>query len=113
MTLGTVLALVLAAAVAAFVLAPLFRSDASQKERHATRQSDEQDLVSEREMALGALRDLEDDRATGKLDEPDYQAAKSELTARAVGLLKRLDEVEAKRSAPRPEPVPPPSDRAV
>jgi hypothetical protein len=59
-------------------------------------------------MAMGALRDLEDDRATGKVGEEDYQSVKAELTAQAVDLLRRLDDIEARKAAPRPEAVPPP-----
>jgi hypothetical protein len=66
------------------------------------------DLLSQREMAMGALRDLEDDRATGKIGEDDYRTVKAELTVRAVDLLKRLDEIEAKKAAPGPEAVAPP-----
>ena len=108
MTVGTILALALAALVAVFVLAPLFRADAAQEERRAARQSEEEDLLSQREMTMGAIRDLEDDRATGKIGEEDYRSGKAELTARAVDLLKRLDEIEGKKAAPRPEAITPP-----
>jgi cytochrome c-type biogenesis protein CcmH/NrfG len=81
----------LAAGVAAFVLAPLFRPGAAEAERTARVLSEEQDLESQREMALSALRDLEDDRSTGKIGDHDYEDLKTRLSARAVDILKRLD----------------------
>ena len=91
MTAGTVLALLLGAAAAAFVLAPLFRKDAGAEERRASAAGEEEDLLSQREMALAALRDLEDDRATGKIGPQDYDESRATLLARAVEILKRLD----------------------
>jgi hypothetical protein len=95
----------LACAAAAFVLAPLFRADAAQSERVASKLSEEQDLNSQREMALAALRDLEEDRATGKIGDADYDDLKARLSNRAVAVLKRLDEIS--RLGPRPVPPPP------
>ena len=82
-----------AAALAAtgFVLAPLFRPDAAEAERVARRLSAEEDLHSQHAMAVASLRDLEDDRATGKLDDADYAAMKGALEAKAIDLMKRID----------------------
>lgn len=95
----------LAAASAAFVLAPLFRADAAQSERVARSLSEEQDLSSQREMALAALRDLEDDRATGKIGDADYADLKARLSASAVAVMKRLDAIAA--AGPKAVPAPP------
>jgi cytochrome c-type biogenesis protein CcmH/NrfG len=81
----------LALGAAAYVLAPLFRPGAAEAERTARVLSEEQDLESQREMALSALRDLEDDRATGKIGDHDYDDLKARLSSRAVDVLKRLD----------------------
>ncbi len=105
MTLGTFLALLLVTAAAAFVLAPLFRADAAQEERRSAKVSDEQDLFSQREMAMAALKDLEDDRATGKIDMADYEDGKARLTSRAAAVLKRLDEIAERNSDPKPQLV--------
>lgn len=91
MTAGALLALLLAAATLAFVLAPLFRKDAGAQERRASALSEEEELLSQREMALAALKDLEEDRATGKIGDLDYEDFKSRLTAQALDVLKRLD----------------------
>ena len=87
----------LALTVAVVVLAPLFRPDAQQAERKSQALSVEQDLSTRREMALAALRDLEDDRQTGKIGDADYAALKSRLEARAVELMKSLDALAAAR----------------
>lgn len=102
--IGAACALVLGLAAAAWIVAPLFRADAAQAERASHLLSRLADLQSEREMALSALRDLEDDRATGKISEIDYEALKARFTERAVAVLKELDEAEAASRGPRPVP---------
>lgn len=91
----------LAAVAAAWVIAPLFRADAAEAERIASSLSEAQDLESRREMALAALRDLEDDRATGKIGDADYDALKARLSARAVEVLQRIEALESATPGPR------------
>ena len=102
--IGVLCAALLAAAATVWILAPLFRADAAQAERASQLLSRLSDLQSEREMALSALRDLEDDRATGKVSDADYEALKARFTERAVEVLKKLDEAEAVSRGPRPVP---------
>lgn len=85
------LIVVAALAIAAFVLAPLFRPGAAEAERVARRVSEEEDLHAQHAMALTALRDLEEDRATGKIGDDDYARMKASLEARAIDLMKRID----------------------
>jgi hypothetical protein len=87
----------LALAVAGFVLAPLFRPDALETERVARAMSAEQDLGARHAMALSALRDLEEDRATGKIGDADYAEMKARLSAVAVEMMKGLDAIAAER----------------
>jgi hypothetical protein len=87
----------LALVVAIVVLAPLFRPGALEAERVSGLLSKEQDLDTRRAMALAALRDLEDDRQTGKIGDADYAALKAKLEARAVELMKSLDALAAER----------------
>ena len=96
MIVAVVVAL-LALTVAVIVLAPLFRPDALQAERTANALSAEQDLSTRHAMALAALRDLEDDRQTGKIGDADYAQMKARLEARAVDLMKSLDGLAAAR----------------
>jgi hypothetical protein len=87
----------LALAVAAFVLAPLFRPDAREAERVANALSAEQDLNTRHAMAIAALRDLEEDRQTGKIGDADYESMKAKLEARAIALMKSLDTLAESR----------------
>lgn len=93
-----------ALAMAAFVLAPLFRPGAADAERVARRISEEEDLHAQHAMALTALRDLEEDRATGKIGDDDYAKMKASLEARAIDLMKRIDAVGA--AAPKAPAAP-------
>ena len=88
----------LALTVAAIVLAPLFRPDALEAERASSALSSEQDLSARHAMTLAALRDLEEDRQTGKIGDADYDELKTKLESRAVELMKNLDALEASRS---------------
>lgn len=87
----------LALTVAVIVLAPLFRPDALQAERTSNALSAEQDLSTRHAMALSALRDLEDDRQTGKIGDADYATLRTRLEARAIELMKSLDGLAAAR----------------
>ena len=102
--MGATVAVLLAAAAAVWIVAPLFRADAAQEERASNLLSQLADLQSERERALSALRDLEDDRATGKISREDYAQLQARFTERAVAVLKELDEAEAASRGPRPVP---------
>ena len=87
----------LALVVAVVVLAPLFRPDALEAERVSSALSVEQDLSARHAMALAALRDLEDDRQTGKIGDADYAQMRGRLESRAVELMKSLDALAAQR----------------
>ncbi len=102
MSAGFVAGFAVAAGAAAFVLWPLFRRDAAEAERVASALSERQELDSQREMALSALKDLEDDRSTGKIGDADYRDLRQRLDARAVEILKRLDELDAPPAPARP-----------
>ena len=105
MSAGGLFSLLLAAGAAAFIVAPLLRRDAAMAELVASGTGEERDLQSKHEMLLSSLKDLEDDRATEKIDEADYSELKGRLSARAVEIMKRLDELKAEREAVGPRPV--------
>jgi hypothetical protein len=91
-------AVVLLALIVAFlVLAPLFRPDAKDAERVSNALSAEQDIHTRHAMALAALRDLEDDRLTGKIGDADYADLRARLESRAIELMKSLDGLAAAR----------------
>jgi hypothetical protein len=89
--IAVVAVVVLAAVTATVVLAPLFRPGALEAERVAARISAEEDVRSRHAMAVAALRDLEEDRQTGKIGDADYASLKASLEARAIALMKTLD----------------------
>ena len=91
MSAGIVVGLLLAAGAAAFVLAPLFRKQNEVDHKRTASNYELQDLQSRQDMALGALKDLEDDRSTGKIGDIDYAELKAKLTAEAVEIMKQLD----------------------
>ena len=80
---------VLAAACALFVLAPL-RRPASPPEEGGDRER----LLQAREVANQALRDTEFDHATGKISDADYADFRSRYEAQAQRVLGRLDPPE-------------------
>jgi flagellar biosynthesis/type III secretory pathway M-ring protein FliF/YscJ len=84
------LALLIAAAVAWLVTAPLRRpaspaSPAGDDPRVA-------DLEARKEAKYREIRDAELDRAQGKLSEEDWRAADAELRREAIEILRQLDE---------------------
>jgi hypothetical protein len=110
MSAGVLIALLIGIAALTFVFAPLFRKDAAEAEMLAAASSELRDLRSRKEMLMASLRDLDDDRQTGKIDEQDYEQLKGRLTAQAVEVMKRLDELQpapAAPSGPVPLSVPP------
>jgi hypothetical protein len=98
-TAGVFLFVLLAAAAAAFVLAPLARRGIAEAEASDDSASAERELLSRRQMLLAALKDLEDDRATDKIDEADHAELKARLSAQAIEVMRRLDVVDSERLA--------------
>jgi ribosomal protein L40E len=81
LVVGTLLAVI----AVAYVLYPLLFSSASPRQRHVgitrvARVADEDAIV--------ALREIEFDRATGKLSDADYAELKSRYTARALAAMR-------------------------
>lgn len=50
------------------------------------------ELVERREVALSALRDLEEDFRLGRIDEKEYEALRARYRRRAVAALKAVDQ---------------------
>jgi len=75
--------LVLVAAVAAIIITPLVRRGGSDlDERRAP-----PDAEAQKHLALTAIKELEFDHATGKIDDDDYRALRSRYEARAMEVL--------------------------
>lgn len=120
MIAALVIGTILAVGALAFVLYPVFFGVARQPIVIATPR------LNEGESAVAALREIEFDRATGKLSEADYAELKARYTKEAIAVMRRQkaspagaavdDEIEAAVRAyrethatcpehgPRPEP---------
>jgi Tfp pilus assembly protein PilN len=106
MTAGTLLAVVLAVGALAYVLAPLLRRDALEPDAGSEAALDElRELHAHQQTLLASLKDLEDDRQTGKIGDEDYERLHARLSAQAIEVMQRLDRAEqqeASRLSARP-----------
>ena len=82
--IGTAIALI----AVAFVLVPLFRDDAGAPAPEGHTAPTESPSGDD---AVSALREIEFDRATGKLSDTDYAALKSRYTAEAIDAMRAAD----------------------
>jgi hypothetical protein len=93
MAVGVVLLVLLVVAAVLFVVGPLLRSaPAEEWQSVSNEQARLVELRERRDAALLALRELELDHDTGKLDDEDYATARAELRAEAVAALAALDD---------------------
>src|SRR5262245_54599550 len=81
-------AVLLVAAVVLFVLQPMLSGQRASLHREMDEMTEAE---ARRRVTLLALRDVEYDYATGKLDETDYNAMRRELAAEAVAALQAVD----------------------
>jgi len=102
------LALVMALLSAALVLEPLFRAASGRAilaPAPLFSDSDDEDdpRLIRRDRALAALKEIEFDRATGKLSDEDYERMKARFTVEALTALREADAAaEALVRAPAP-----------
>lgn len=109
--------LVLAAVAVFFVLRPIITPPVPGNDRASAELEgeDPDDDLSPRSVALRALKEIEFDRATGKLSDADYDALKAKYTAEALAAL-RADSAAAPDDMPaisRPRTAVPPAARAA
>ncbi len=91
----------LAAGAVFFVLLPLFHSAVARDDPEAAAQdegADPDDDLSPRAVALRALKEIEFDRATGKLSETDYALLKLQYTSEALTAM-RAEQTSEMRDA--------------
>ncbi len=93
MLMGTVVLLVVAVAVLAFVLHPLWVAS-RRSVSPSPYPSRLLDLLAERDAILAALRDLHLDHETGKVTEGEYQVLRLALLAEAARVLRATEELE-------------------
>ena len=94
--------LMLIAAVALFVAAPLTEGFAA-RQRTATADA-AAGLEHDRGLAMAGIRDLDFDHATGKVDEADFHALRNNLETRALGAMAGLDRL--READPSSQPMP-------
>ena len=94
----------IAATAALFVLAPLRRPACPRQGAPPVEPGAEWErLALERSGVVQALRDLELDRATGKLSDADYAELAARYRTQALGVLRRLEALQPQGDAlPRP-----------
>jgi hypothetical protein len=85
-----VLALVIVAALAWIVTAPLRRSDTPQEEP-PSEDPRRADLEARKQALYRQIRDAELDRAQGKLSDEDWRRIDTELRREAIAVLKEID----------------------
>jgi Double zinc ribbon len=98
-----VLGIVLAAAAVYFVLRPVLNPTPQQAAAGAAEAAEEiedlEDDLSARTVALRALKEIEFDRATGKLADQDYESLKQQYTAVALDALREDETPRPPRAA--------------
>lgn len=90
------IAVVIVALVALFVLAPLRGADRGGAEVVATEDPVLADLEARKQAKYREIRDTEMDRAQGKLSERDFRRQDAELRAEAIEILKLVDRHEGR-----------------
>jgi len=97
-----VVGVLLAALAVWFVLRPIFRLEVAASGKPGAAGADDLDSdddLSPRAVALGALREIEFDRATGKLSDADYDALHRKYTTEALAALRAESAGSGKREA--------------
>jgi hypothetical protein len=104
---GVVLLILLVVLAVLFVVAPLLRTTGVEEWKAASAEQLRRiELRERRDNAYLALRELELDHDTGKLDDADYAAATAELRAEAVAALAALEQDEQRAASARRIPAP-------
>ena len=98
--LALIIGVLVALAAVALVLDPLVRPHAIRPEPRSSEPEDDP-LERRKELALAALKEIEFDRAMGKLDDADYERMKAKYTAEALAAIREAD------AAAAPAPVEP------
>lgn len=91
----------LGAVVVAFVLFPVFANETLEPIGLDENQSELRDLEEKKAQILGNIKDLDFEKASGKLSEADYESARNDYIAQVSAAIARIDEL-----APQPKPKP-------
>ena len=101
--LAVALGAVLAVAAVAFVARPFLAEPEADEDRLAGLTRAEQarlELLEQRDLALGALKELEFDHRTGKIADADYEASVGPLRREAAEAMRALEPLAPSARAP-------------
>jgi hypothetical protein len=87
--------ILVALAAVALVLEPIVRPPRAAAPDALSFEPEEDPESRRKDMALAALKEIEFDRATGKLDDADYESMKSRYTAEALEAIRDADAAAA------------------
>jgi hypothetical protein len=87
-----------AALIAWFVIRPLAGGAEEAPARLRAERGRLHDLLAAKEAAYAALKEIEFDHLTHKLDEQDYEILRARYRARAVSLLKEIESLQRRTS---------------
>jgi hypothetical protein len=88
----TIVEIILLAATLALVGAPLFARRFAAPAGAAMAEGELSELLYKKDAAYAALKDLEFDHRTGKIDDADYRAMKGQFESEAMAIIKTIDE---------------------
>ena len=91
------IAIVIVAAVAAFVSVPLRRARGEHEVEDAAHEAVVADLEARKQAKYREIRDTELDHAQEKLSDEEYARQDAELRREAIAILKEIDAAEADR----------------
>lgn len=102
-----ILGAILAVVAVAVVSLPFFRDTDDVIDAPSDAADRRLELIDERDRALAALKELEFDHRTGKVDDADYRALVGTLRRAAADAIQAIDRAsaeESRRSAPKSGP---------
>ncbi|MDE2638357.1 MAG: hypothetical protein OXI30_18465 [Chloroflexota bacterium] len=95
---GLLIALALSLAALAIVARPLLRPARRERATAENLRLQRDRLTAHYERALTNIRDLDEDFATGKINQADYEAEREAWVARGIRLLRAQDQLEREGS---------------
>src|SRR2546427_3421796 len=109
--LELILGVLLAAGATYFVLRPILRPpvESEGSEPVGDEGEDPADDMSAQAVALRALKEIEFDRATGKLSDADYESLKAQYTAEALAVMRETGGVAPPAISPPVTRLPSPA----
>jgi len=104
--LELILGILLAAGATYFVLLPILRPplESASGDAVGDEGEDPADDMSPQTVALRALKEIEFDRATGKLSDQDYDALKAKYTGEALAVMREESGVRSLEPGAKPAP---------